>query len=133
MPSASNAVANAILDCYFSGVAIVPPAQIWVGLSTADPGPDGSGIAEPAAGDYARVNVTGLFAGAAGRSALSSAEIVLSAATLAAWGPCGYGFIADAAVAGNYLWGFAGPSHTIEAGDEVKIPAAALAPSLPWS
>jgi len=52
--AASDYLELALLNHIFEGSPYSQPT-IWVGLSTADPGDDGSGLAEPSGGGYARV------------------------------------------------------------------------------
>lgn len=53
--SASDYLEDALLNHLFEGSEFTQPT-VWVGLSTADPTDDGSGLAEPDTGDeYSRV------------------------------------------------------------------------------
>lgn len=81
------------------------PLTIYLGLSTADPLDDGSGLAEPVGGAYAREAITfgaRTSTNGVGTSGDSGLDIVFPTATLA-WGILTHGAIFDAAVAGNML------------------------------
>ena len=61
---------------------------VWIGLSTADPLDTGLGLAEPAGGSYARVQVVSGFtvtSGATTTSGVNSAAVVFPTPT-ASWG-----------------------------------------------
>jgi hypothetical protein len=58
MGSFSNYLENELLDHVFGAAAYSAPATLYVGLSTADPTDDDSGLAEPSGNGYARVAVT---------------------------------------------------------------------------
>lgn len=51
---------NALLNHAVNKSAYTPPTTVYVGLSTADPGDDGTGLAEPAGNGYARQAITNL-------------------------------------------------------------------------
>lgn len=48
---------NRVLDHLFGGASYTQVATLWVGLSTANPNEDASGLAEPSGNNYARVAV----------------------------------------------------------------------------
>lgn len=79
------------------------PAVLYLGLSTADPGDDAAGLAEPSGGGYAR-QVVSLGApsqvGGAAQS-LNSAQIDFNATT--AWGLITHAALFDAVSGGNML------------------------------
>lgn len=50
----SNTAELKILDHVFKGTALAQPTNITIGLSTADPTDNGSALAEPSGGSYAR-------------------------------------------------------------------------------
>jgi hypothetical protein len=55
----TNAIDQAILDHLFGLASWTAPTEWWVGYSTANPGKDGTGLAEPSGTTgYARVEVT---------------------------------------------------------------------------
>ena len=97
--SFSNVLEGELLDHLFDIGSYAAPT-IYVGLSTADPGEDASGLAEPVGGGYARV------ACAAWSRATSTvdndAAITFPEAT-GNWGNCTYFALFDAITAGNML------------------------------
>lgn len=54
----SDADANNELNVRFGGAASNAPATYYLGLSSTEPQPDGTGITEPTASAYARVAIT---------------------------------------------------------------------------
>ena len=100
-------------------------ANLYFGVSTADPGEDGSTVAEPSGGSYARVAITAAtWAAASGGSKATSADIVFPAAT-GAWGTLTHGFaISTASGAGNFICAAALTApKTISTGQTLKITA----------
>jgi hypothetical protein len=55
--SFSNTLEDAVLDHFFGGAAYTPVSTLWIGLSTADPGENSAGMAEPSGNGYARIAV----------------------------------------------------------------------------
>ena len=115
----TDLVNNKVLDCFFGGVAIVPPPTLYVGLSLTR-AYKGGYVAEPADGSYARVAVpndlTRFLAASAG--AKSNAAAITFPAPSAAWGSVLSVFIADAAEGGNVLAMADLPApRTIDGGD----------------
>lgn len=94
---------NATLDNHFGKAAYAVPANIYVGLSTADPTKDGSGIAEPSGGGYARVSTAAADWNAAAAGVLDNANAVTFPAPSGSWGSPAYFTLHDAAAAGNLL------------------------------
>lgn len=79
------------------------PTNRYMGLSSTNPGNDGSGISEPASGDgYARILHNAWDAASAGVTE-NTGTITFNQAT-GAWGTIPYGFISDALTAGNLLF-----------------------------
>jgi len=118
---------NEVLDHLFDkGVYASPPA-LYVALSTADPGDDGAGAAEPAGGSYARVETSKAdWAGASG-GAVSNAEAIDFAEATSAWGTITHFALYDAAMGGNLL--VCGPlsdARTVAGGDTVRFAAGDL-------
>lgn len=56
--SFANNLENAILDALLGASASLLGSSVDIALSTANPGEDGTGIAEPSGAGYARVSVT---------------------------------------------------------------------------
>jgi hypothetical protein len=91
MGSLGNYAEDALLDHLFNA-AHTPNADLYLGLSTADPTDDASGIAEPAGGSYAREIIT--FDAAATRKVENAALIEYTQAT-GAWGTISHWFICN--------------------------------------
>ena len=110
---------NKVLDCFFGGVAISPPATLYVGLSQTKSFKGGYTL-EPSGGAYARVavpNDLGRFPSATSGSKSNALPITFPTPS-GAWGPVLSVFVADAAVGGNVLATADLPSpRTINAGD----------------
>ncbi len=98
--SFSDYLENKLLDHVFAGTSYTPPGTLYVGLSTADPLDDGSGLAEPSGGGYARKAVT--FGAAANGQVSNNAAVTFPEST-AAWGTITHFAVFDAATGGNML------------------------------
>jgi hypothetical protein len=114
---------NEVLDHVFGGSAYSAPSNLYFGLSSTDPGDDGSGVTEPSGGSYARVNMANNltnFPAAVGGAKSNGVAITFPTAT-ASWGSLGYFCIFDAASGGNFLGGgsLAAPK-TIDNGDTAE-------------
>lgn len=99
MGKISTFLANELMDHVYNA-AYVPAATIYVGLSTANPTDDGSGLAEPSGNAYARQAIT--LGAAASRRVTLSATVTFPQAT-GAWGTVTHWAIFDASTAGNML------------------------------
>jgi hypothetical protein len=130
MGSFSNYWENKILDHIF-GKASYTPSTIYVGLSTADPLDDGSGLAEPSGNGYARaVTSTGDWNVASAGTIDNANTITFSEAT-GNWGTITFFVLFDAATAGNMLaYGELSQSKVINSGDTGKFAAGDLDVSL---
>jgi hypothetical protein len=95
----STFLANELLDHVFNA-AYTPPATVYLGLSTANPTDDGSGLAEPSGNAYARQAIT--FSAASSRRVTQSATVTFPQAT-GAWGTITHWAVFDASSAGNML------------------------------
>lgn len=104
----SDLAANQLLDVMFGQVANPFAATYYLALSTTPPLDDGSGITEPAVGDYDRApfdNDGVTFPGAADRSTTIAVDIVFPTAS-AGWGDISHFAVFDDPSAGNFLgWG----------------------------
>lgn len=122
MSSFGNFLENELLDHVFANQAYAAPATLYLALSTADPTEDGSGIAEPAGGSYARLavanNLTNWPVAVAG-SKSNGQDFTFVTAT-ASWGVISHMAIFDQAAGGNMLAHAAlTSSKTIDNGDTV--------------
>lgn len=99
MGSLSDYAELELLDHVFNA-AYSPVATVYVGLSTADPTDDASGLAEPVGNGYARKAIT--FGAASSRRVTQSGAVTFDQAT-GDWGTITHWAIFDAATAGNML------------------------------
>lgn len=99
MGSLSDYAELELLDHIFNA-AYSPVATVYVGLSTADPLDDYSGMAEPSGNNYARVAIT--LSAAASRKVTQNGALQFPQAS-GAWGNCTHWFICDHAT--NTTWG----------------------------
>lgn len=115
---------NKILDHVFGATAYSAPATLYFGLSSTDPGDDGTGKTEPSTGSYARVGKTNNatnFPAASGGAKSNGTAITFPTAT-ASWGSLGYFIVMDDPTAGNYLGGGSlAASKTIDSGDTAEF------------
>lgn len=130
MGSFANYWENEILDHLFGKGAYTPPT-IYVGLSTADPTDDASGLAEPLGGSYARVETAASDWNAASGGALSNAEDIVFPEATDSWGTITHFALFDAAAAGNMLaHGSLTDSAVITSGKMARFLAGSLDVSL---
>lgn len=122
MSSFGNYLENELLDHVWGAAAYTAPATLYLALSTADPTDDGSGIAEPSGGSYARLGVANNLTnwpGAVAGSKSNGTDMQFVTAT-ASWGVISHMAIFDAASGGNMLAHAAlTSSKTIDNGDTV--------------
>lgn len=97
----SDYLENKLLDHVLKTTSFSQPAGIFIGLSTADPTDDASGIAEPVGGAYARVQ-SDTWDAAASRATENTNVITFPTAT-DTWGTVTHVFISDAITGGNML------------------------------
>ncbi len=130
MGSFSDHWENEILDHLFGKGSYTPPT-IYVGLSTADPGDDGTGLSEPSGNGYARVATAAADWSAASGGALDNANAIEFAEATGSWGTVTHFALFDAATSGNLLaHGSLTPSKTIASGDTARFQAGDLDVSL---
>lgn len=106
----STFTANALLNCYLRGVAITPPARVYVSLHTADPGSTGASEVSTAAWpSYARQDpagggaIAGGFDPAAGKATSNTAAMLFPEHDGGALITVSHVAIWDAATGGNCL------------------------------
>lgn len=117
---------NEILDHLFGKGSYTPPT-IYVGLSTADPTDDASGLAEPSGGSYARVATAGADWNVASGGAIANANDITFPEATDSWGTMTHFALFDAASAGNMLaHGTLSVSKSISSGDTAKFAAGDL-------
>jgi len=121
---------NEILDHIFGKGSYTPPT-IYVGLSTADPTDDGSGLAEPTGNAYARVSTLAADWNVASGGALDNANDITFSEATGSWGTITHFALFDAATGGNMLaHGALSASKAIGSGDVAKFAAGDLDVSL---
>lgn len=119
-----------ILDHVFNKGAYTAPT-IYIGLSTADPLDDASGLAEPSGGSYARKSTAAGDWNASSGGAIDNANDVEFVEATGSWGTLTHFALFDAATGGNMLaHATLGSSKIIESGDTAKYAAGALEVSL---
>jgi len=91
-----------VLDHLFGKGSYSPPT-IYVGLSTADPTDDASGLAEPSGNNYARVETSGSDWDAASGGATANAAAITFPAASGSWGTISHFALFDASSGGNML------------------------------
>ena len=130
MGSFSNYWENKLLDYIFSKGSLTPPV-IYLGLLTAEPGEEGTGLAEPSGNAYQRVQTSASdWNVSAGGSLDNSGEIIFPMAT-GNWGTITHFALFDAATGGNMLaYGTLSPAKVIGSGAIAKFVESDLAVSL---
>ena len=131
MGSFGDYLENELLDHVFMKGAYTPPTNIFVALSTADPTDDGSAIAEPAGGSYARKSTAGADWDAAVSGALDNANAITFIEATGLWGSITHFALFDALSGGNMLAHSAlTTAKTIDNGDTASFAAGDLDVSL---
>lgn len=117
---------NEILDHLF-GKGVYNPPTIYVGLSTADPLDNGSGLAEPIGNNYSRVATIGDDWNAAAGGALDNANDIIFPEASGDWGTLTHFAIFDVESEGNMLaHGSISPTKVISNGETFKFAAGDL-------
>ncbi|MDI9433070.1 MAG: hypothetical protein QM570_15245 [Planctomycetota bacterium] len=130
MGSFSDYWENEILDHLFGKGGYSPPT-IYVGLSTADPGDDGTGLSEPSGDGYARVATSAADWSAASGGALTNADAIEFPEAADGWGTVTHFALFDAAWGGHVLaHGALAEPKTIDSGDGARFAAGDLEISL---
>lgn len=125
MGSISNHLENELLDHILKVGSYSQPTNLYIALSTADPTDDGSGIAEPSGGSYARL-INNDWETAASRHTENSSAISFVQAT-AGWGTITHFAIFDNLTAGNMIaHGSLSSSISVLNGNIVSFDAGAI-------
>jgi hypothetical protein len=121
---------NRILDHIFGKGSYTPPT-IYVGLSTAEPTDDGSGLSEPSGNGYARVQTSASDWNAAANGSLDNAGSIIFAQASGNWATITHFALFDAATAGNMLaYGQLSQPTSISQSDTARFEAGGLQISL---
>lgn len=100
---------------------------VYIGLSTADPLDDASGLAEPVGSGYARVATTGVTWEVAAAGATQNAAAITFPTASGAWGTITHFALFDALTAGNMLaHGALGAPQAITTNQVARFAAGAL-------
>ena len=130
MGSFTNYWEDEILDHIFGKGSYAPPT-IYLGLSTADPLDDASGLAEPSGNGYARVQTSASDWNAASGGSLDNANDLTFAQATGGWGTIIHFVLFDAATGGNMLaHGALSQSKAVESSDTAIFEAGDLDISL---
>lgn len=114
-----DSIENTILDAIL-GNATYMPNPVYIGLMTAEPDDDGTGVVEPSGGAYARISVANNLTQwpAASGGQKSNANVIQFATATAAWGIITHYGIFDAASSGNLLaFGALDSSRDVQSSD----------------
>lgn len=118
--SFSNYAENKLLEHIVGKTAFTKPTA-YIALSTADPGEDGSGLAEPNGNGYARVATAAADWNSAASGSISNALDINFPQASGSWGTIAYFAIMDAAENGNMLaYGSLAVSKAVTSGDTCK-------------
>jgi len=102
MGSFADYLENEILD-HVTGKGAYTSPTVYVGLSTADPTDDASGLAEPSGDGYARVETAAGDWDAASGGATANANAITFPEASGSWGTITHFALFDAATDGNML------------------------------
>lgn len=120
MGSFSNFLENSLLNHTFKNSAYTQPTDIYVGLSTADPGETSGTLAEPNGNNYSRT-LCNTWSVATTGALLNATGIVFPAAG-GSWGTVSHFGIFDDISAGNMLaYGQLGVSKSVTLNDIVQF------------
>jgi len=127
MAAISTYLANKLLDHSLRNVSYTPPTAVYVALYKSNPTAADTGT-EVSGGGYARQQIT--FNVSSSGQITNNADVVFPTAT-ASWGTVTHVGIRDASSGGNLLYYMPlDVQKTIDAGDQLKIPAGQLAISM---
>ncbi len=127
MAAISTYLANKLLDHSLRNVSYTPPTAVYVALYKSNPTAADTGT-EVSGGGYARRQIT--FNVSSSGQITNNADVVFPTAT-ASWGTVTHVGIRDASSGGNLLYYMPlDVQKTIDAGDQLKIPAGQLAISM---
>lgn len=125
----SNYTEAALLNALFGRTSdfgsLASAPTIYVALSTADPGSDGSSISEPSGDGYGRVSTaSGDWgdASAGNPTTLSNSATITFPQATGSWGTVTYAAFFDASTGGEFLGsGALETSRAVESGDEPRF------------
>lgn len=133
MAAIGETTANALLNTLFRLAAFTPDAAIYMGLSQSDPLENGSGLAEPSGGSYARVSVAAKFGVNASGMAIANSVLIAFPEATGDWGTVTHWFIANHLTNGGTAIRWRGPlqtGQTIVSGNTVSFAVGLLTATL---
>lgn len=101
--SLSNYLEDALVRHIVGKTAFSQLSYLYIALSTANPGEDGSSIAEPSGGAYVRYQIAPTGWAALSTGSLDNTGTVTFAQATASWGTITHHGIFDATTGGNFL------------------------------
>lgn len=133
MSNASDYLANKLLD-HITGKAAYTAPTAYVAVSTTNPGDDGTTIAEPSGGSYARVTTAAADWNAAAARSTTNANAVEFPTATGDWGTITHFAAFDSASGGNMLFcGALDEPRNTTSGRTLRFPAGDLRASIPSS
>jgi len=124
--SFANYLENKVLD-HITGKTSYAKPTVYIGLSTADPTDDASGLAEPSGNNYARVTTSGSDWDASAAGATSNAAAITFPKASGSWGTVTHFALFDAVTSGNMLaYGALSASEAVTANDQLRFSTGAL-------
>lgn len=124
MGSFSDYLELKILDHIFGCTTrnYTSPTNIFVALSTANPTDDGSGLAQPSGGSYARKSTAGTDWSTASSGSVSNAAAIVFAEATGGWGTITHFALFDNLTSGNMLgYGTLTSPKIIGSGDTARF------------
>ena len=126
MGSFSNYWENKLLNHIFGKDSLTPPV-IYLGLSTAEPAEDGTGLTEPSGNAYQRVQTSASDWNVSAGGSLDNAGDIFFPMATGNWGTITHFALFDAATGGNMLaYGKLSPAKVIGSGVIAKFAACDL-------
>lgn len=126
MGSFSNYWENKLLDHIFGKGDLTPPV-IYLGLLTAEPGEDGTGLAEPSGNAYERVQTSASDWNISTGGSLDNIVDIVFPMVTGSWGKVTHFALFDSATDGNMLaYGTLSPAKVIGSGVIAKFAAGDL-------
>ncbi len=126
MGSFSDYWENRLLDYIFGKSSLTPPV-VYLGLLTAEPGEDGTGLAEPNGKAYQRIQTSASDWNVSASGSLDNAVDIIFPMATGNWGTVTHFALFDAATGGNMLaYGALSPAKVVGSGVIAKFAAGDL-------
>jgi hypothetical protein len=118
--SFSDYLENKLLDHVFKVASFSVPSNLYIALSTVDPGETGGSLAEPSGNNYSRVNHN-TWATSSGGATSNTGSVTFPTAS-GSWGTIAYVCIFDASSGGNLIAsGALSVSKSVTSGDTLQF------------